>query len=174
MLIAAVLTGAVEGRIAAARSTHHSYAAAHREMKEHGRPLLVLIGADWCPGCQIMKQTMGRDGIRKSLANRVAYAQVNKDEEARIASRILKGDRIPQLVLFRRTRDGWKATRMIGAQSEGAVQSFVESGLKDALPIETSPTTALSTNDANSDSDSTQTKSESPKTEVIPAKAVSE
>lgn len=150
MLVLAAVASASEIRVGAAARNSQSYSAAHREMKEKNRPLLVLIGADWCPGCQVMKQTMSRDGIRKSLAGKVAYAQVNKDQEARIAGRIMRGDRIPQLVMFRRTRDGWKATRMIGSQSESAIQSFVESGLKDALPAnaETDAVTTAATSTA--------------------------
>ena len=40
---------------AALTAVDHDYAKAYQETAETGRPLVVLIGADWCPGCRQMK-----------------------------------------------------------------------------------------------------------------------
>ena len=42
---------------AAIAATSRDYATAYHETSRTGRPLVVLIGADWCPGCQVMKQS---------------------------------------------------------------------------------------------------------------------
>ncbi len=33
------------------------YAEAYRESVAKDKPLMVVVGADWCPACNILKQT---------------------------------------------------------------------------------------------------------------------
>ena len=37
-------------------SADASYAEAHKAMMETGRPMVILVGAEWCPACRTMKQ----------------------------------------------------------------------------------------------------------------------
>ena len=41
------------------------YAEAYKTSEETGKPLLVLVGADWCPGCRRVQQSgaSGSDAI---------------------------------------------------------------------------------------------------------------
>lgn len=119
--------------VAASGATNESYSAAHAEMKRTGRPLLVLVGADYCPGCRTMKHTLSQEQMAKRVLGKVAFAKVDTENQTKLARKLLRGSSIPQLVMFRRTKEGWKATRLVGAKSEREVETFVSSGLKDAV-----------------------------------------
>jgi thioredoxin-like negative regulator of GroEL len=115
--------GAAAPRKAAAEIT---YQEAYRQTQQSGRPLLVLVGADWCPGCRTMKnatlpalQTAGR-------LEDVIVTQVNCDRESELADRLMRGGSIPQLILFTQTKDGWRRHQLTGAQSPASVRTFLD------------------------------------------------
>ena len=111
------------------------YATAFKHTEETGKPLVVLIGADWCPGCRTMKQsTMPQIEKGGSLKN-VAFAYVNTDQDSALAGKLMKGGSIPQLIMFRRTRRGWVRKQLNGAQGVNETQSFVS--VPDESPTKT-------------------------------------
>ena len=76
---------------------------------------------------------------RNGKLRHVAYAVVNTDYDQMLASKLMQGSSIPQLVLYRQTDRGWQRTRLIGAQSEEQVESFIgQSGPLDARRLENS------------------------------------
>lgn len=103
----------------------NTYAAAHKQTLETGRPLVVLVGADWCPACQQMKQNVIPQAKRQGLLNRVAFATVNSDQEPGVARQLMRGGSIPQLIMYRKTKDGWMRRQLTGAQSLEALDSFL-------------------------------------------------
>lgn len=109
-----------------------TYAAAYKQSQEEGQPLLVLVGAEWCPACRQMKQAVIPQAARQGVLDHVAFAQVNTDNEPGIARQIMRGGSIPQLILYRKTEDGWKLTRrFVGAQSVETIRSAVDSALAE-------------------------------------------
>jgi thioredoxin-like negative regulator of GroEL len=101
------------------------YAEAYRSTETTGRPLLVLVGADWCPACQTMKHGTLARMERSGKLGRVAYSIVNTDQESRVANQVMRGSSIPQLVLFTKIGKGWQRTQLTGAQSEGEVEALI-------------------------------------------------
>ncbi|MCC7086300.1 MAG: thioredoxin family protein [Pirellulales bacterium] len=114
-----------------------SYAAAYKTMQETGKPLVVLIGADWCPACQSMKTGTMPQLAQDGKLNDVAFAIVNIDHQARIGRAMMEGGLIPQLVIYTKTDDGWKRDRLIGGQSAESVQQFLASHVKARPAVET-------------------------------------
>lgn len=101
------------------------YDQAYAEASKGQRPLLVLVGADWCPGCRTMKQSvlprMQQDGRLKS----VSYAVVNTDADSALAGRLMRGGTIPQLIVFSKTATGWHREQITGATSDAAVEALI-------------------------------------------------
>ncbi len=104
-----------------------NYAEAYKSTQESGKPLVVLIGADWCPGCRTMKGSVMPQLAAKGSLKNVAYAQVNTDAEGELAGDLMQGNLIPQLVMYVKTADGWQLKRLVGAQSASAVEQFIGS-----------------------------------------------
>ncbi len=98
-----------------------------------GRPLVVLVGADWCPACQQMKQTIVPQLQQRGTLNNVAFAMVNTDRDSALASQLMEGGSIPQLVMFVKTDKGWTRKQLTGGQSVAGVESFLAAGR--AAPI---------------------------------------
>ncbi len=102
-----------------------NYRQAYAAAQETGKPLVVLVGADWCPGCQTMHNTVMPQLASRGDLNKVAFAQVNTDREGPLANQLMSGTRIPQLVMYTKTADGWRVDRMVGAQSPESVEEFL-------------------------------------------------
>lgn len=112
---------------AALSAGSQDYATAFKQTAETGRPLVVLIGADWCPGCRQMKYATMPELERKGGLQKVAFAYINTDQDSELAGKLMKGGSIPQLVMYRKTEDGgWTRKQLTGAQSTSSVEAFLD------------------------------------------------
>jgi thiol-disulfide isomerase/thioredoxin len=109
------------------------YADAYHKTASTGQPLVVLIGADWCPGCQTMKNAVIPQLQQKGSLNRVAFAYVNADTERDLAGKLMSGGSIPQLIMYRKTTKGWQRQQLTGAHSVNDTQNFLSKG-EDTSP----------------------------------------
>jgi thioredoxin-like negative regulator of GroEL len=119
-----------------------TYEQAYEETQASGKPLVVLVGADWCPGCVSMKSgVMPRLHSGGYLRN-VNYAHVDADSQEQLAGQLMQGSSIPQLVIFSQSDDGrWHRELLVGATSDQAVAAAIDravsrSGARSAsIPI---------------------------------------
>jgi thioredoxin-like negative regulator of GroEL len=111
---------------AAVTAGGQDYATAFKETADTGRPLVVLIGADWCPGCRQMKYTAIPEVEKKGGLSKVAFAYVNTDQQSDLAGKLMQGGSIPQLVMYQKTETGWKRQQLTGAQSPSDIQAFLD------------------------------------------------
>lgn len=114
----------------AVTATARDYATAYQQTTESGRPLVVLIGADWCPGCRQMKQTAIPQVERAGGLEKVAFAYVNTDQQGDLAGKLMRGGSIPQLVMYQKTATGWKRQQLTGAHSPSAIQQFLNQAVE--------------------------------------------
>lgn len=108
-----------------AATPSETYAEAHRINEETGRPMVVLVGAEWCPACQQMEKQIVPKMRERGLLKRIAFALVDLDRDRELGHTLTSGGPIPQLIFFRRTRDGWAQHKVIGGQSLEAVEQLV-------------------------------------------------
>src|SRR4051794_34003424 len=81
-------------------ANHASYNAALQDAQKQQRPLLVLVGANWCPGCQTMKTRVLPSLARRGALRGVSFATVDTDTEVETAKQLMRGGSIPQLIVF--------------------------------------------------------------------------
>ena len=97
------LTLSVLLQAAALTAADQDYATAYQQTVEIGPPLVVLIGADWCPGCRQMKYSVdsssGEDGRTEKSGLRLRQHRPAK----RTGRQADAGGSIPQLVMFHKT-----------------------------------------------------------------------
>jgi thioredoxin-like negative regulator of GroEL len=129
--VALALTGAETAAVKteAVSADAESYAEAHRQTVETGKPLVVMVSTDWCPPCQVMKKTVLPRVRERGVLRKVVFAMVNPDRDAKLAQELTGGGPIPQLVMFRKTAEGWKRQKLIGGQSVESVEKFINDGL---------------------------------------------
>ncbi len=106
-----------------------TYAEAHRSTVETGKPLVVMVGTDWCQPCQTMKRTVLPRLRERGFFKKIAFALVNPDRDGKLAEELIGGGPVPQLVMFRKTSKGWMRRKLVGGQSEEAVEQFIKEGL---------------------------------------------
>ena len=115
---------------AAMLSTGQTYAQAHKTTQETGRPLLVLVGATWCPACQEMKSSLLPQLRRRGSLKKVSFTIVDTDQQRPLANKIMSGDTIPQLIMYCKTDKGWTRRQLTGGQSVARVERFIEQAVK--------------------------------------------
>ena len=117
----------------------NSYDQAYKATNETGRPLVVLVGADWCPGCQTMKGSVIPQLERRGSLKSVSFATVNTDYQKKLAGRLMQGSSIPQLIMFVKTDGGWQRKQIVGARSVPEIEAFINQGVVAAKPAPKQP-----------------------------------
>jgi len=122
-----------------------TYAQAHKEMIETGKPMVVMVGTDWCVPCRKMKQVVLPEVRKRGLLRQVAFAMVNADRDRKLAAKLIGKGPIPQLIMFRKTPDGWRRRKLVGGQEVEKVEEFLRKGIaqdeaeKTSEPPESAP-----------------------------------
>ena len=95
-----------------------------------GQPLLVLVGAEWCAACERMKSSVMPELNRRGRLRQVTYATVDKDTEQKLASKLMSGATVPQLILFTKTPDGWARRQLTGMRNAEEVHTFLHDAIE--------------------------------------------
>ena len=103
-----------------------TYADAYRKSAETGQPLVVLVGAEWCPACVQMKHTIIPQLRQLGILRRVAFAQIDLDRQRELGQKLVGGGPIPQLIICRKASDGWHRKRLIGGQNMQTVEELLQ------------------------------------------------
>jgi thioredoxin-like negative regulator of GroEL len=135
-----MLTLVLQGMVLA--NGDNSYEKAYKEAEKSGKPLLVLVGADWCGGCVVMKQHTIPNMVRRGELNRVSLAMVDFDNESSLAHQIMRGTSLPQLFMYSKTDKGWKRAQIVGPASEDQIREFIDRGMQ--IHVAAKPSSELS------------------------------
>jgi thiol-disulfide isomerase/thioredoxin len=119
------LTASLTIQVAFLTSFTSPYQDAYDQADKEGKPLLVLVGANWCPGCRTMKDAKIPELERDGGLSEVVFATVNTDEKPELSKRLLRGNSIPQLVLFIRNGKGWRRSQLTGVHEPGMIREFI-------------------------------------------------
>jgi thioredoxin-like negative regulator of GroEL len=105
--------------------SNQSYGEAYKTFQEDGRPLMVLVTADWCPACRTMKSSNLPEAARRGVLKDVSVAIVDVDRSRELAGKLMQGNAIPQLIMFYKTESGAKRVQLTGAQSVQSIERLV-------------------------------------------------
>lgn len=105
--------------------TGASYAEAHKITIEKGYPLVVVVGATWCPACQQMKQHVIPQVTKLGIFRKVAFAEVDLEQERELGTELTDGGPIPQILVYRKTPLGWRLRRLVGGHDVRTVERFL-------------------------------------------------
>ena len=103
-----------------------SYDDAYKQAETNGQPILVLVGAEWCPGCRTMKSSVLPKLAQGGKLKKVNFALVDTDASENLAAHLMRGNSIPQLIVFAKTAKGWHREQITGATSEEAVEQLIK------------------------------------------------
>jgi len=103
----------------------NDFAHAYQVATTQNVPLLVLVGAEWCPSCQTMKKRTIPQLQRTGKLDHLAYAYVDTDRQRQLARKIMRGGAVPQLILFVPDRSGWRRFQVTGAVPAEQIESLI-------------------------------------------------
>jgi thiol:disulfide interchange protein len=112
--------------LTSAQADRPSYETAYQKAQEEHKPLLIIVGADWCAACKTLKaQTIDPMQSSGKLQD-VIVTIVDKDSRPELAQQLMQGSSLPQLVVFAQGDEGWKKFSLSGIQSERRVLELLE------------------------------------------------
>jgi thiol:disulfide interchange protein len=111
-----------------------AYEAAYRKAQEEKKPLVVLVGADWCPACKTMKAETIEPMKKSGELKEVVYTQLDKDAHSELASQVMQGKTLPQIVVFSEGENGWKRYSLTGMQTPRRVKELIRRA-SESLPL---------------------------------------
>jgi thiol-disulfide isomerase/thioredoxin len=105
-----------------------TYSQAFKKAQAGDKPLLVMVTAEWCPPCQVMKSSTLPVLLQKNAFQNFHFAMMDYDAESELADKLI-GDRgLPQLIMYEQSNGKWLRRYINGKRgihSVERVESFV-------------------------------------------------
>lgn len=101
------------------------YEAALAKAEKEKKPLLILVGAPWCASCQVMKRDTIEPMKKAGELDGVVVTYIDKDQRPELASQLMKGDTLPQVVMFTKEESNWKRFSLTGMQSRNRISELI-------------------------------------------------
>jgi thiol:disulfide interchange protein len=95
-----------------------SYEEALQRAQEENKPLLILVGAKWCAACEVMKRETIEPMKQSGELKEVIVTYLDKDQRPELAQQLMKGETLPQVIMFCKEQDQWKRLSLSGMQSK--------------------------------------------------------
>ena len=111
------------------RST--DYATAYKEAMAKKQPLMVVVGAEWCPACNVLKDSTIQPMLTTGDLDQVSVAVVDRDAQPELANQLTKGDKmLPQIIMFTQKDSGeWERRKLMGYQPRQPVRNLVRAAI---------------------------------------------
>ena len=105
-----------------------TYAEAYSLAKSGDKPMLIMVTAEWCPPCQVMKANTLPLLMQKNTFGNFHFAMIDYDSDSELAKQLI-GDRgLPQLIMYEKSDGKWLRRYINGQKgihSVEKVESFV-------------------------------------------------
>ena len=126
LLVAVLLSGVTTAPIKT------DYAEAYKESVSEDKPLMVVVGAPWCPACNVLKQTTLEPMAETGELDDVSVALLNRDTSPELVKQLTKGERmLPQIILFSRSEKGtWQRQHLMGYQPKQPVRNLIRTAVQ--------------------------------------------
>lgn len=111
------------------------YEDAFKLASKQDKPLLVVVGASWCPSCQILKSSTIEPMKESGEFKKVVVSYVDKDERPALAKQLMKGTKLPQIILYNQQAGSWKRYSLIGNQSKKRMTELLTKADAQQKPI---------------------------------------
>lgn len=110
----------------AGKESSLNYEEAFAKAEKEKKPLLILVGARWCASCQVMKRDTLEPMKESGDLKDVVVALIDKDERPELAEQLMRGETLPQVVVFSQNSGNWKRFSLTGMQSKSRIAELLE------------------------------------------------
>jgi thiol:disulfide interchange protein len=106
------------------------YATAYRLAQAGTKPMLVLVTADWCAPCQMLKRTTLQEMMAQHGFKDFHFAIVDVDHDPDLAAKLTENKPVPQFIVFERSGTTWNRRYSIGYHTVNDLQAFLAPSIK--------------------------------------------
>ena len=125
LFLALILSGVTNEQV-----LHQNYGEAYRQSVKQEKPLMVVVGAPWCPACNVLKETTIKPMAQNGELDSVSVALINRDDDPELVKALTKGDKmLPQIIVFTKDNGHWKRRKLMGYQPKKPVRSLIKRAL---------------------------------------------
>ena len=125
ILLAIILSGVTNEQ-----PLHQDYAEAYQQSINQEKPLMVVIGAPWCPACNVLKETTIKPMAQNGELDSVSVAVINRDDDPDLVKALTNGEKmLPQIIVFTKDQGQWKRRKLMGYQPKKPVRSLIKRAL---------------------------------------------
>ena len=125
LLLAAVLSS-----FTSEQQLEQNYSEAYAQSVREQKPLMVVVGAPWCPACNVLKETTLRPMAKTGELDAVSLAVINRDKDPELAQQLTKGEKmLPQIIVYTPERGTWKRRKLMGYQPKQPIRNIIRRAL---------------------------------------------
>ena len=125
LLLAVVLSS-----VTSEQQLQQNYAEAYEQSVRQQKPLMVVVGAPWCPACNVLKETTIRSLAQTGDLDEVSVTMINRDEDPELAKQLTEGVKmLPQIIVYTPDQGTWKRRRLMGYQPKQPVRNMIRRAL---------------------------------------------
>ena len=81
---------------ASTQTPDQNYTLAYKKSVEEDKPLMVVVGAPWCPACETLKKTTIANMQNSGELDGVSVALVDRDAEPELAKTLMENEKMIQ------------------------------------------------------------------------------
>ena len=113
LILAATITGDVFGQTATMDATWiPDFSQAEKWADQSRQDIVVVIGADWCAPCHVLKRNMV-EYAKSSKTESVQLAYLDFDSNESLAKTFMQGTVVPQVIYLQRIEGDWKPVAVL-------------------------------------------------------------
>lgn len=125
LLLAVVLAG-----VTSEQQLQQKYSEAYEQSVKQHKPLMVVVGAPWCPACNVLKESTLRPMAKTGELDEVSLAVINRDDEPELAAQLTEGEQmLPQIILYTQDQGRWQRRKLRGFQPKQPIRSLIRRAL---------------------------------------------
>lgn len=111
----------------ATTTSENNYTLAYKKSVQEDKPLMVVVGAPWCPACETLKKTTLANMKMSGELDQVSVAVVDRDDDPELVNQLMGEEKmIPQIIVYSKSQDGrWNRSRLKGYQPIQPVRSLL-------------------------------------------------
>ena len=128
LLLAVVLSS-----VTAEQQLKQNYADAYEQSVSEHKPLMVVVGAPWCPACNVLKDKTIRSMAQTGELDGVRLAMINRDDDPELAKQLTEGENmLPQIIVYTQdevSKGTWKRRKLLGYQPKQPIRTLIRKAL---------------------------------------------
>ena len=104
---------------------------------------MVVVGAPWCPACNVLKETTIRSMAQTGELDAVSLAVINRDDDPELAKQLTKGEKmLPQIIVYTQDKGRWKRRKLLGYQPKQPIRTLIRRALGQQARTKRQPATS--------------------------------